>query len=43
VASIVKSKTADADANDLLERDAARVLVTMAPNVESRLRRSPSA
>jgi len=34
VASIVKSKTADADANDLLERDAARVLVTMAPNVD---------
>lgn len=34
VASIVKSKTNDSDANDLLERDAARVLATMAPNVD---------
>ena len=34
VASIVKSKTADPDANDLLERDAAHVLATMAPNID---------
>jgi uncharacterized membrane protein len=34
VASIVKSKTNDAGANDLLERDAVRVLATMAPDVD---------
>jgi hypothetical protein len=34
VAEIVKTKTADAAANDLLERDAAHVLATMAPNVD---------
>lgn len=34
VASIVKSKTNDSDANDLLERDAAHVLATMTPNVD---------
>ncbi len=34
VASIVKSKTDDAGANDLLERDAVHVLATMAPNVD---------
>lgn len=34
VASIVKSKTNDADANDLLERDAAHVLASMAPDVD---------
>jgi len=34
VASIVRGKTSDADANDLLERDAAHVLATMTPNVD---------
>ncbi len=32
VASIVKNRLSDADANALLERDASRVLATMAPN-----------
>jgi hypothetical protein len=34
VASIVKTKTNDAGANDLLERDAVHVLAAMAPNVD---------
>jgi hypothetical protein len=34
VATIVRSKMSDADANALLERDAARVLATIAPNVD---------
>ncbi len=34
VATIVKSKLGDADANALLERDASRVLATMAPNID---------
>ncbi len=34
VASIVKSKTNDAGANDLLERDAVHVLAAMAPNID---------
>jgi hypothetical protein len=34
VAEIVKTKTADPAANDVLERDAAHVLATMVPNVD---------
>lgn len=34
VAAIVKSKTDDSGANDLLERDAVHVLASMAPNID---------
>ncbi len=34
VATIVKTKLGDADANALLERDASRILATMAPNID---------